>query len=221
MTRIAVGERRALLVRAALRVIAETGVSGASTRAIVAEAGMSLASFHYAFRSHDEMMRELVAHVVEAESRVAFAALRPGDDIRAMLREALHAFLGYVVADPEHERVMQELVQYCLRTPGMQSLAREQYDSYYRAVSELLVEGATAAGISWTVPLADLARLVVTTTDGVTLAYLVDRDAAAATRVLDRAADNLAALAVPLAAVLAPARSVAALAVPSTGSVRS
>ena len=76
MNRIPADQRRALLVQAALRVIAKQGVSGATTRAIVAEAGMSLASFHYAFRSHDEMMRELVAYVVDAESMASFAALR-------------------------------------------------------------------------------------------------------------------------------------------------
>jgi AcrR family transcriptional regulator len=197
MSRIASSERRALLVKAALRVIAAHGVPAATTRAIVGEAGMSLASFHYAFRSHDEMMRELVAHVVDGESLAAFAALRPGNDIRTCLRDALHAFLGYVVDDPEHEQVMQELLQYALRTPGLEALASEQYAAYYGAASELLIEGATAARVSWTLPVADLARMVVATTDGVTLAYLVDRDAAAAGRVLDFAADSLAALAVP------------------------
>ncbi|CAN5310305.1 hypothetical protein BH11ACT4_BH11ACT4_26210 [soil metagenome] len=204
MSRIASAERRALLVQAALRVIADTGVSGATTRAIVAEAGMSLASFHYAFRSHDEMMRELVAHVVEAESTAAFAALRPGNDIRTSLRDALHGFLGYVIADPGHEQVMQELLQYALRTPGLEALAREQYAFYYASVSELLVEGAAAVGVAWSIPVADVARMVVAATDGVTLAYLVDRDAAAARRVLDFAAESLSALTVPLAPTAVP-----------------
>lgn len=198
MSRIASAQRRVLLVEAALRVIARDGVSAATTRAIVAEAGMSLASFHYAFRSHGEMMRELVAHVVEGESVAAFAALRPGNDIRTSLRDALQAFLGYVIADPGHEQVMQELLQYALRTPGLEELAREQYAFYYGSVTELLVEGAAAVGVEWTIPVTDVARMVVTTTDGVTLAYLVDRDAAAAGRVLDFAADTLAALAVPI-----------------------
>ena len=197
MSRIASAERRNLLVAAALRVIAERGVAGATTRAIVAEAGMSLASFHYAFRSHDEMMRELVAHVVEGETTAAFAVLRPGNDIRTSLHDALHAFLGYVIADPGHEQVMQELLQYALRTPGLEELAREQYEAYYSGVSELLDEGAAAVGVSWTLPVRDVARMVVATTDGVALAYLVDRDAEAAGRVLDFAADALAALAVP------------------------
>lgn len=197
MSRIASAQRRQLLVQAALRVIAAKGVQGATTRAIVAEAGMSLASFHYAFRSHDEMMRELVAHVVEAETTAAFAALRPGNDIRTSLRDGLQAFLGYVIADPAHEQVLQELLHYALRTPGLDDLAREQYEAYYSGVSQVLVEGAAAAGVTWTLPVSDIARMVVTATDGVTLAYLVDRDAAAASRVLYFAADALAALAVP------------------------
>ena len=199
MSRLASIERRALLVQAALRVIAARGVSGATPRAIVAEAGMSLASFHYAFRSHDEMMRELVAYVVEGESTAAFAALRPGNDIRTSLRDALQAFLDDVIADPWHEQVMQELLQYALRTPGLEVLAREQYAKYYAVVSELLVEGAAAAGAMWIRPVEEIARIVVATTDGVTLAYLVDRDAAAAARTLDFAAASLAALAVPSA----------------------
>jgi DNA-binding transcriptional regulator YbjK len=199
VSRIASAQRRLLLVEAALRVIAANGVAAATTRAIVAEAGMSLASFHYAFRSHDEMMRELVAHVVEGESTAIFAAMRPGNDIRSSLHDALNAYLGYLVGDPEHEQVMQELLQYALRTPGLARLAQEQYAAYYSSASALLADGALAAGVSWSIPVADVARMVVTTTDGVTLAYLVDRDAAAAGRVLDYAADTLAALAVPRA----------------------
>lgn len=195
MPRIASAERRALLVQAALRVIAAHGVAGATTRAIVAEAGMSLASFHYAFRSHDEMMRELIAHVVGAESEAVFAALGP--DIRASLRAGLRAYLDYVIADPGHEQVMQELLQYAMRTPGLEQLAREQYESYHRAVAHLLSHGAEAAGIQWSIPVADVARLVVTVTDGVTLSWLATRDTAAAQRVLDFAADSFADLAVP------------------------
>ena len=52
-------DRRGEIVQAALRVIADQGMQGATTRAIVAEANMPLASFHYAFASRDEMMEEL------------------------------------------------------------------------------------------------------------------------------------------------------------------
>lgn len=197
MPRLSSDERRAQLVQAALRVVAAHGLNAATTRAIVAEAGMSLASFHYAFRSHAEMMRELTAFVLDAESAAVAEVLRPGNDIRTSVRAGLQAFLDYVVADPGHEQVMFELLHYALRTPGLEPLAREQYESYHRTVTALLVEGAAAAGVTWSLPVGDVARLVVTTTDGVTLAWLADRDLEAAHRVLDFAADTIAALAVP------------------------
>ena len=198
MPRIPSSDRRALLVQAAIRVIAKHGVAGATTRAIVGEAGMSLASFHYAFRSHSEMMREVVAYVVGAEVDSVFATLRLGSSIRDAVRGGLQSYLDYVIADPGHEQVMQELVHYALRTPGLESLAAEQYEAYHAAVTGVLLEGAAVSGVEWAVPVADVARLVVTITDGVTLAWLANRDTAAAERVLDFAADSLAALAIPV-----------------------
>jgi len=177
-----------------MRVIARHGVAGATTRAIVAEAGMSLASFHYAFRSHAEMMRELVGFVVGAEIASVFDSLRLGSDIRQALRSGLQAYLDYVVADPGHEQVMQELVHYAMRTPGLERLAAEQYEAYHAGVTSVLIEGAAVSNVEWAMPVEDIARLVVTITDGVTLAWLADRDTAAAERVLDFAADSLAAL---------------------------
>lgn len=194
MARIPSSERRALLVQAALRVIAQQGVSGATTRAIVAEADMSLASFHYAFRSHAEMMTELIHYVVSAESTAAIAEISPGADIHSALVSGLNAFLDYVISDPGHEQVMQELLQYALRTPGLEALAKEQYVSYRSAVATLLEDAAATAHVTWTVPLDEVARLVVTITDGVTLGWLADRDTEGARRVVQFGADALARL---------------------------
>jgi DNA-binding transcriptional regulator YbjK len=77
VTRISATQRRAALVQAALRVVAARGVQAATTRAIVAEAGMSLASFHYAFESRDELMSELVTSVVAGEERALGPVLSP------------------------------------------------------------------------------------------------------------------------------------------------
>lgn len=193
MPRIPSAERRERLVAAALRVIADRGLPAATTRAIVAEAGMSLASFHYAFRSHDEMMRELVAHVVGAQREAVAAVLGP--DLRESLRAGFRAYLATLIAQPEREQVLLELMQYALRTPGLEPLVAEQWASYRAAAEQLAVRAAEAADARWSVPVAEVARLVITVTDGVTLGWLADRDGAAAARVLDRAADAIAALA--------------------------
>jgi len=197
-------DRRLALVHAALRVIASEGVSGATTRAIVAEAHMSLASFHYAFTSRDEMMRELIVFVVENESVAAFASVDFDKGIRQALRDGLQGYFDNVVADPGHEQVMFELMQYALRTPQLEDLAREQYVRYRFAVVELLAAAAERTGTEWRIPLDDVARTVVTFTDGITLAWLADRDDAAAARVMDFAADSLYQLSQPVTASSQP-----------------
>ena len=197
MARMSSVDRREKIVVAALRVIAAQGVNAATTRAIVAEADMSLASFHYAFTSRDEMMRELVAHVVENETIAALSAIHFGTDIRTSIRDALVAYFEIVTADPGHEQVMSELMQYALRTPGLAHLATEQYERYRTAITTLLEAGADAAGVEWTIPVTDVARATLTITDGITFGWLADRDTAGATRVIEFAADSLARLAAP------------------------
>ena len=198
MARMSSVDRRLELVSAALRVIAERGVAGATTRAIVAEAGMPLASFHYAFESRDEMMRELVGFVVENEAVAVFESFRFGADIRSSIHDALHAYLVAITDDPNHELVMLELMQYALRTPGLEHLAREQWVRYRVAVVELLEAAAANNSIEWSLPVDDIARIVVTFTDGITFAWLADRDLPGASRVIDFAADSLATLATPV-----------------------
>ena len=191
-------DRRLQIVRAALRVIAEQGVQGATTRAIVAEAGMSLASFHYAFDSRDEMMEELIAYVVEHQTVAAFSTIRFGSDIRTTVRDGLQAFLETVIADPSNEQVLFELMFFAMRTPSLNGLPARQWAKYYAAATELLNAAAVNAGVTWDRPIDEVARFLVATTDGLTVAWLASPDLVAATTVMDIAADSIAAMAVPL-----------------------
>ncbi len=200
MARMSSTDRRLAIVEAALRVIAETGVPGATTRAIVAEAGMPLASFHYAFASRDEMMEELVAYVVENQTVAAFSSIRFGTDIRTTLRDGLQAFFETMVADSEHERVLLELMLFAMRAPALGTLPKRQWAKYYEAATELLNAAAVNSDIVWSRPIDEVARVLVSYTDGLTLAWLANRDRAAATTVMDIAADSIAALAISTSA---------------------
>ena len=196
MARMSSTDRRLAIVEAALRVISENGMAGATTRAIVAEARMPLASFHYAFASRDEMMEELIAYVVENQTVAAFSTIRFGTDIRTTLRDGLQAFFETLVKDEEHERVLFELMLFAMRTPGLQTLPQRQWSKFYESANELLHAAAVNADIIWSRPLDDVARVLVTHTDGLTLAWLANHDAEAASTVMDIAADSIAALAI-------------------------
>jgi DNA-binding transcriptional regulator YbjK len=190
-------ERRVALVRAALEIIATEGVAAATTRAIVARAGMSLASFHYVFASRHALIAECIHFVIENEVEAAAAALEPVDDLHTSIRDGLRGYLGLVVNDPHRELAMFELAHYAMRTPGLAGMARTQYESYYHAAATLLDKVAAQHGIVWRHPAQEMARILITLTDGITLGYLVDRDRAASERVVEFAATALAALARP------------------------
>ena len=194
MARIPATERRAALARAALAVIARDGVHAATTRAIVAEAGMSLASFHYAVASRDELLRDVVELVVAPQGEAAFGSLDlDAPDLRSAVRGVLGTFLDIVRADPAREQAMFELTQHALRTPALADFPQAQYDAYRGLAARLLEAGTARYGTTWDVPLDDLAALVITLTDGLTLAWLATRDDAAADRILDLATDAITA----------------------------
>lgn len=188
MARLAAADRRARLAEAALDVAAREGLAAATTRAIVAEAGMPLASFHYAVPSRDALLRDVIGIVVEREREAAGALLGEAVDLPGALRDALGGYLDLVRRDPGREQAMFELTQHALRTPGLRDLPRAQYASYHDVARALLVAGGERVGIRWIAPVDDLARLLVSLTDGITLAWLADRDDDAAERALDLAA---------------------------------
>lgn len=193
--RVSSTQRRRDLVRAALRVIDRDGVHAATTRAIVAEAGVPLATFHYVFRSRDELIGELIAFVVEHETVTATESLLEATDIRSLLAKGLHAYLDLLASDPGREQALFELFHYALRSDELTELPRTQYAAYHRAARSLLEFGAERAGVTWSIPADDLARLLVTITDGLTLAWLADRDYDAASRTVDHAAELLSTFA--------------------------
>ena len=197
MARIPASERRAALIEAALRVVSQHGIAQATTRAIVAEAGMSLASFHYAFDSRDELIDELIATVVAREQAAVIPEVVPGQGLREVLESGILRYFEHLKADPEHEQAMLELTQYALRSPDRHPLALAQYARYAELAERSLRLAADVADVTWRVPVAQVARVLVAFTDGLTLTWLVDRDDDAARAVAHAAADALSRMADP------------------------
>lgn len=189
MPRLSAEARRAALVEAALRVMTRDGLAAGTTRAIVAEAGMSLASFHYAFASRDELLRELVHRVVGHELSAAATEIPPGAGPADCLRAAAAGYLEHLQREPGAEQLMVELAMHSLRDPALQPLARQQYRAYTAAATRLLEQIATTTGVAWRRPTPELARLLVTLIDGATTTWLVDRDTAATRAAFEAAVD--------------------------------
>jgi AcrR family transcriptional regulator len=207
MARLPVAERRSRLLAAAFEVISQRGVSGATTRAIVDAAGMKLASFHYAFESREELLAELVDVVVGNQEVVLAIPRDAGAGLRSLLEAGLTRYFDQVRTDPLRERAMFELTQYAMRTPGMEALAARQYARYRELAAAALDEASQRTGCTWRAPVDELAASLVALTDGITLAWLADRDDDRALRTIAFASRALAAEAGPPAPDgLTPAR---------------
>lgn len=195
MTRIPASERRAALIDAALRVVSRNGLAQATTRAIVAEAGMSLASFHYAFESRDELVDELITTVIGREQQAVLPDPITGQTLREILEAGLLRYFEHLRADPDHEQAMLELTQYALRSPERHPLAAAQYARYAELAAHALELAAKHSGARWRSPVDRVARVLVAFTDGLTLTWLVERDDDAARAVVAAAADALTRMA--------------------------
>jgi len=198
MARMPATERRVALGQAALTVIARDGVHAATTRAIVAEAGMPLASFHYAVASREELLRDVVDLVVAGEGAATLTSLAlEAADLRTAVRALLGSYLDHVRADPGREQGMFELTQHALRSPALADLPAAQYAQYRHLARQLVDAAAERYDVSWDVDADALASLVVALSDGVTLSWLATRDDDAAQRLLDLATDAIVAHAIP------------------------
>jgi len=187
MARMPLAQRRQQLVDAAIAVLTREGVPGATTRAIVAEAGTSLSVFHYCFDSKQELLDAVIKTLVGTTVDLAEASFEEGATRQEMIRAGLGAYWSHVVANPDHHLLTYELTQYCLRTPGYAAVARQQYDHYAHAFIAIL----DALGAVPAVPLDATGRYCAAMIDGLTLDWLVRRDDHSARQVLDLVARHI------------------------------
>jgi AcrR family transcriptional regulator len=192
--RIAVEDRRAALLAAALRVIARDGMARASTRAVAAEADMPTASFHYVFASRDAMVEQLVESILTAQSTGIAEAVVDAPTLRDFVAGALQSWLDRAVADPAAEVALHEIVGWSRSSPDLHHLAVAVYAQYAASVASFVEAAGPRFGARWRVPAADVARFVIVLTDGVAARWLVDRDDEAARRSLALGAEALLGL---------------------------
>lgn len=153
MPYLPVARRQELLLDAGARVVARSGVAGATTRAVVTEAGMPLASFHYAFDSHEDFLRRLI----ERELVPTPPSLPAADEFE----EALGLLVRELLAqDAATEAVAAELAVYALQHEGLRESTAKRMVQYDAGLAATLDALAARFDKEWVVPSRHLARQV-------------------------------------------------------------
>lgn len=197
MVRLAIAERRELLLQAAWRVLVRDGVRAATTRAICSEAGMPQSSFHYCFDSRAELLRIIVTGLLPEQISTTFAALDVETDGENFAREPLAAFFAEVEQNPMRHAVLYDITMNAIYEPELADLATFQYDEYLRAAIDILTRAAERRGFTWGQPVEVLATTMLNFLDGLVLRYIVDRNSDRARAALEAYGDDLERHAVP------------------------
>jgi AcrR family transcriptional regulator len=204
MRRIPAEQRREELIAAAIRVIAERGVGAATTRAIATEAGMPLGSIHYIFASHDELLRAVIATVIDEERLTAELRSVAAGTLEDAVRAGLESYIDLLEADPSREIALFELALVARRQDASGQM-RTQWAAYYATAEAILDYAADLTGSEWTTPLPELAHHLIVVIDGITTTWLADADGAAARRTAAFAAAAFAGHARPRSLARQPA----------------
>jgi AcrR family transcriptional regulator len=185
MGRLPVAERRQQLVAAAITVATRDGIDAATVRAIAAEAGVSLGVVHYCFEGKDELLLSMAHEITRQNLQGGLLQVRDDASPEEMFADAIGALWAQISATRGAQLLSYELTTYAMRHPELSQVSTLQYVVSHEAAGQFLVAAAEAAHITWTMPVALLARLVVMATDGVTLAWLADGDDEAALATLN------------------------------------
>ena len=186
------------LVEAARRVLIRDGVGRLTMRAVAAEAGVLLGTVTYVFPSKEMLLRAVIEDVTAEIAEVLKSSVDTGRGLEHAIRHGLEHFWSTLVEDQEGLQIIQyELTIYALRTAGLESLARWQYERYARIVAAWCQEAASNAGETCAVPFDTLARVLVAGMDGLILQFVCDPDVTRAREDLQAVTEMLISLASP------------------------
>lgn len=132
-------DRPAEILNAAIELISDEGYASLTMRALARQVGIKLASLQYHFRSLDELLRALVAHVGKAYSE-SFATLQSAEK-----KPTIKEIVEFVIDDKPGEavygdRLWPQLWAMQQVEPLVSDLLKEIYANYIKVIESALRE---------------------------------------------------------------------------------
>lgn len=142
------GEGREALLRAAVRVVAASGLRNLTYRAVAKEAGVTHGLVAHHFGSRDALLEEALRYSIRVS--VAVSSLESGTGRVDDFARDLGAF---VAADPDLQAFQYELILESRRRPELRPYVEELYDYYRgaarRELNRLGIDDPTIADVAY------------------------------------------------------------------------
>ncbi|MCE5290974.1 MAG: TetR/AcrR family transcriptional regulator [Nocardiaceae bacterium] len=178
MARVKAADRRNDLVAAAIRVIAEHGVDGATTRRIADDAKAPLATLHYCFHSKEALFAAVFEHLSEQYRAVLTQNDLTGRDLTSTAREILRAVMNWYLESPQFASATIELISWAQRQEDHPAVT--VYNTAFTAMRDVLESAAAGTDVA-PETLDHIGYMIATMSDGFAINWLTyaDRDQAA------------------------------------------
>ena len=167
-------ERRAQILDAFYRCITRDGLQRASIREIAKEAGVQPSILHHYFKDRDEMVEELVKNAVEGISARYLAEIGRHKDPKIRFVKAIEFLFGPDMLNNDGFGFFYDCWAEARRNKKVRKSFSELYCRFRQGIIDLLVETNKAMGLS-TTQLKELATMIVSIQDGVSIQWDMDR----------------------------------------------
>ncbi len=182
MSRVPAEQRREQLIEATIDLAIREGLAAASVRRIADEANVSLGVVHYCFSSKEALLNAVAESFATPILGPVAKAIEQSEGFEATVRKAFETFWQVTQGAPGRQLLSYELAAWSIRGDG--EAARLLYQTYQDVIESFITQGMGITG-SQAMSSRTLARMVLALTDGIMLAWLVDRDETATQEVLN------------------------------------
>ncbi|WP_157250331.1 TetR/AcrR family transcriptional regulator [Nonomuraea typhae] len=128
-------ERRERLVAAGYRAMVRSGLEGARTRDIAAEAGITIATLHYYFPTKDDLVRAVLEHTIRQQMLAPLGLDTDWDDGLAALRTMLTGLIRHADAEPGHFRLLNEMIWASREDPALREMIGAWHTDWHATVT--------------------------------------------------------------------------------------
>lgn len=174
------------IIAAARDVLVRDGVARTTMRAVADEAQIPLGTLQHVFPTKQKLLRAVIEDVVEEIAEVLRTSADLDDGLEHAVRQGIRGFWNTLVVGHNNLQLVQfELVVQALRTPGLEDLARWQYERYVDVVAHWCEQAAARAQETVAISYRSMARTILAGIDGLIVQYVVDPDPARADEDLD------------------------------------
>ncbi|MCW2759517.1 MAG: TetR family transcriptional regulator [Nocardioidaceae bacterium] len=171
MARVPADARRLEFIEAAVTVIAESGMRGATTRRIAEAAHAPLASLHYRFHTKEDLFFSVFEYMSTSMVEMQVDVVPTRDDLATTAVQLIESVRDWSLANPKYTKVQFDLALWAAQQPG---LGARIYKVFLDAFTNVLA-GAVGPGVD-RAAVESIARLITSVLDGLSLQWVSDAD---------------------------------------------